>query len=218
MVSSPGVLQLPAGASADLIFTIANTGTTDDSYNLTSSASQPWGSLAGVPASVSLASGQSTQITIHATVPAGAAPGAVGDFAIKAVSMTSSAIQDNGLSSLTVVGNGSPRLSGSIGTKSTTGTTMTLNLQLTNFGPGPAANVTITAITAKTISGSGTVTLTAPVLPYTVGNLGVSGSATVSVILDVPATVSRFSLTQSGSVQDAGSNSYNYATSEIVQK
>jgi len=218
MVSSPGVLQLPAGGSADLIFTITNTGTTDDSYNLTSSASQPWGSLAVVPASVTLASGQSTQITIHATVPAGTAPGAVGDFAIKAISMTSSAIQDNGLSSLTVVGNGSPRLSGSIGTKSTTGTTMTLNLQLTNLGPGPAANVTITAITAKTISGSGTVTLTAPVLPYTVGNLGVGGSATVSVVLDIPATVSRFSLTQSGSVQDAGSNSYSYATSEIVQK
>jgi len=217
IVASPGVTQMLAGGSADFIFTITNGGTQDDSYSLTAASTVNWASLAGVPASVSLSAGASTQITIHVTVPAGTAVGSIGHFTIKAVSITSASIQDSGDASVSVVG-GTPRLTAGILSQSLNGTTMTLNLQITNQGPGPGMNANITGFSARTLSGSGTVTVTVPSLPYSVGNLAVGGSAVVVLTVNVPASVSRFSLVQNGNVQDTGGTTYTFSTSEVVQK
>jgi uncharacterized membrane protein len=216
-VASPGITQLFAGGSADLTFTITNGGTQNDTYLLTTTSTVGWGDLAGVPGSVNLNAGGSTQVTIHVAVPPGTPVGASGEFTIKAVSVTSSGIQDSGNASVAVVG-GTPRLTASILAQSTTGTTMTLNLQITNQGPGPGINVQISGFTARTLVGSGAVTVTAPSVPYLVSNLPVGGSAVVPLTLNVPAGVSRFSLAENGTVQDAGGNTYAYATSEVVQK
>jgi hypothetical protein len=217
MVASPGATQMLAGGSADLMFTITNGGTQNDSYSLTAASTVNWGSLAGVPASVSLNAGASTQITIPVTVPAGTPTGSIGHFTINAASVTSSNIQDTGDASVSIVG-GTPRLTASILSQSTNGTTMTLNLQIINQGPGPGVNTTITSFSARTLSGSGTVTVAAPSVPSSVGNLAVGGVAVVVLTLNVPSSVSRFSLVQNGNVQDAGGTTYTYSTSEVVQK
>jgi hypothetical protein len=218
MVASPGVTQLPAGGSADLTFTITNEGSQHDSYELTASSTENWANLAGVPSSIALAAGANRQITLHVTVPAGTATSTSGAFSIKAVSLTASGIQDTGVATVTVVGSGTPRLTGSALSSSSSGSTMSLNLLLTNVGLGPAVSTKITGFTARTLSGSGTVSVTAPSLPFSVGNLAVGGSSTVSLTLTVPSTVTRFSLTQTGTVQDVNHKTYTYSNSEVIQR
>lgn len=217
VVSTPGITQVLAGGSVDLIFTITNGGTQADAYLLTAGSSVSWGNLTSVPSSVSLAAGASTQVTIHVTVPSGTSVGAVGNFTINAVSVASSGIQDNGNASVTVVG-GAPRLSASILGHTTTGTIVTLSLQIINQGTGPGGYVQITGFTARALSGSGAVTVVSPSVPYLVGNLPAGGSGVVPVTLNVPTTVSRFSFVQNGTVQDTGGILYNFSTSEVVQK
>ena len=156
------------------------------------------------------------QITIHVTVPSGTPAGKNGQFTIRATSTTNSAIQDTGEGVVTVVG-GSPRLGASIASKSSSGTTLMVNVQITNNGPGPAVGTMITRFVARTLSGSGTPSVTAPVVPYLIGNLAVNGSAIVPLTLTVPVTVIRFSLTENGTVQDASGRSYTYSISEVVQ-
>jgi hypothetical protein len=79
--------------------------------------------------------------------------------------------------------NGRPSLSGAASSKSSSGTTMTVNLQLANSGVGDAQNVKVTQIAFRTISGTGTVGLTGPALPVTVGTVcrrQAAGSAAAS--------------------------------------
>lgn len=215
-LASPGITQMLPGGSGNLTFTITNGGTQNDTYSLTANSTVTWGNLGSVPGSVSLNAGASTQITILVTVPLGTSAGTTGDFTIKAVSLTSSSIQDTGDALVTVV-SGTPRLTASIAAQSTTGTTMTLNVQIANLGPGPGVNATITGFSTRTLVGSGSVAVTVPSVPYGVGNLAVGGSAVVPLTLTVPGSVSRFSLVQNGTVQDSGGTAYSYSTSEVIK-
>ena len=216
-VSSPGTTQVLAGASVDLTFTITNTGTQADSYALTASTSTPsWASLSGVPTSVSLAPGANTQTTIHVATPAGTLVGTPGTFTIMAVSATAAAIQDTGVATVTVVG-GVPRLVASVQSQSNTAGTLTLNLQLMNQGPGPTGNVNIAGLTARTLTGSGNVSISSPTIPYLVGNLATGGVAIVPIVITVPSTVTRFTLTEIGTLQDSSGASANFSTSVVVQ-
>ena len=72
---------------------------------------------------------------------------------------------------------------------------------------------------AITLSGTGTViynTALSPALPIVIGNLDVGKSVTTIVYLNVPSTVTRLSLTESGPVQDVVGTNYNYSTLEAV--
>lgn len=93
---------------------------------------------------------------------------------------------------------------------------MTLGLQLTNTGVGPAQAITVSQVSFRTISGTGTVTLAAPALPLAVGALGAGGSTTASLTLNVPSTVKQFSLTEQGTMQDLAGASYSFAIAQTV--
>jgi hypothetical protein len=215
-VSGPGDVQLPPGASADLPFTITNTGTESDSYTLTPVSNVPWSSLVSVAATVSLASGASTQFTVYATVPAGTAVGTKGNLAITAVSQNNNLLQDTAYSELKVVG-GPPRIAGSVLTADKTDGGVSATVLLENQGSGPAFNIQITSITARTLSGSGTVTVADPVVPYSVGAVGAGHWGSLSISLNVPATVTRFALVENGLLQDPDGLTAAFSTSELIQ-
>jgi hypothetical protein len=111
---------------------------------------------------------------------------------------------------------GAPSVSGLVSNVSQSGTTVTLNLQLTNTGFTAAQAVNINQITFRTLSGSGTVTLASPVLPASEGPLGIGASITVPLTLIVPTTVTRFSMTEGGNLKDGAGNTYNYSMAQTV--
>ena len=57
-VASPGSVNIPAGGSGDVTFTVKNIGTQNDSYALGVVDAKGWGSLAGVPANIALNAGR----------------------------------------------------------------------------------------------------------------------------------------------------------------
>jgi hypothetical protein len=91
-----------------------------------------------------------------------------------------------------------------------------LDVHLTDTGSGNAVNTTLAQITLKTLAGSGTVTLNTPALPVAIGNLAVGASATVKLFLNVPSTVQRFAITETGAVQDVLNRPFKYSTSQTV--
>ena len=119
----------------------------------------------------------------------------------------------------TVTGAGScgpPSLSGQVTSISPSGTTRTVTLQITNTGFTAAQAVNINQITARTLSGSGAVVLTSPVLPAAEGPLAIGASTTVTLTLNVPSTVTRFSLTEGGTLQDGAGHTYSYSMAQTV--
>ena len=65
---------------------------------------------------------------------------------------------------------GPPSISGIVGGKSSSGTTLTLILQFTNKGPGNGQNAQIKQLTLRTLGGSGTVSVISPTLPASIGS------------------------------------------------
>ena len=96
------------------------------------------------------------------------------------------------------------------------GTTVTATLTLTNIGFTAAQAVNINQMTFRTLSGSGTVILANAALPAGEGPLGIGASMIVPVTLNVPTTVTRFSITEAGNMQDGVGNNYNYSLAQTV--
>ena len=83
--------------------------------------------------------------------------------------------------------------------------------ELTEVGGGAAQNLQITGVSFSTERGKGNVSLdraTAALLPILVGNLAESGSQTVPLVLDVPASVEKFRMTIRGTAQDGIGRSF----------
>jgi hypothetical protein len=94
-----------------------------------------------------------------------------------------------------------------------------VNVVLTNTGTGNARNLAIKTLTFRTLSGTGTVTYNdalSPSLPITIGNLDVGVAKTTKIYVNVPGTVTRMSVTESGPVQDVLGTNYNYSVLEGV--
>ena len=66
------------------------------------------------------------------------------------------------------------------------------------------------------LSGVGQVALSSPTLPITVGDLAPGASATVTLVLTMPSTVTNLSLIEPGTVQDAQANTYSYTLGQEV--
>ncbi len=101
-VSAPGSLQITPGASTVLVFTITNQGVLSDTYALKVVSTVGWGDLSGIPSSLKLSPGASSQFQISINLPASLSTGTVGSFSIKATSQTSPAVNDSAETDLTV--------------------------------------------------------------------------------------------------------------------
>jgi hypothetical protein len=111
---------------------------------------------------------------------------------------------------------GPPSLSAQALNVAQSGTTVTASLQLTNTGFTAAQAVNINQITLRTLSGTGTVTLTSPSLPLAVGSLAIGAATTVPLAFNAPTTVTRFSVTEGGTVKDASGNGYSFSMAETI--
>jgi probable HAF family extracellular repeat protein len=113
-----------------------------------------------------------------------------------------------------------PLLSGSIVNQGTQAPqVMFVDLTTTNIGKGLAQNAQIVQLTFQTLAGTGTVALDtalSPSLPINGGELAVNGSFTTRLYLNVPATVQRFSIVESGFVQDVIGTSYLYSNGQSI--
>jgi uncharacterized repeat protein (TIGR03803 family) len=96
------------------------------------------------------------------------------------------------------------------------GTTLTLTLMVTNAVTAGAQNILIDDAPVTTLAGTGTVTLMSPSLPLSVGNLAIGANTPVTLTLDVPATVTKFSVSESGTLQDPFGDVYNFALGQVV--
>lgn len=111
---------------------------------------------------------------------------------------------------------GPPSLLGSAAVQSFSGTTLTLNLQVTNNGKSIANNITLASITPRVLSGAGKILVNSPTLPFALGSLAPGESTALPVVLTVPVTVTQFALSESGNVQDGLGKSYGFTLGQEV--
>jgi len=111
---------------------------------------------------------------------------------------------------------GPPSVSAQLSNVAQSGTTVTATLILTNTGFTAAQALNINQITFRTLAGSGTVTLASPAVPAAEGPLAIGASTAVALTLNVPATVTRFVITEAGNLTDASGNSYKYSLAQTV--
>jgi hypothetical protein len=93
------------------------------------------------------------------------------------------------------------------------------DVTFTNTGTGIARNLKLNQVALRTLSGTGTVTYNAPLsppLPATLGDVGVGASTTVRLYLNVPSTVTRFSIGENGQYSDVSGTTFNYSISQAV--
>ncbi len=112
--------------------------------------------------------------------------------------------------------NGRPTLSGSIASKSITGTTETITLQLTNNGIGNAPSSSLNQLIFRTLAGSGTVKLINPAGPIQLGSLAAGASTTVTLTLEIPSTVKDFSVIEQGTLQDVKGDRYAFSIGQTI--
>lgn len=111
---------------------------------------------------------------------------------------------------------GPPSLSAQALNIAQSGTTVTANLQLTNTGFTAAQAVSISQLTLRTLSGTGTVTLKSPTLPLAAGSLAIGASTTVPLTFNAPTNVTRFSVTEGGTIKDASGNGYSFSMAQTI--
>lgn len=84
--------------------------------------------------------------------------------------------------------------------ESRNGSQMALPITITNTGSDQANDIELTQISARTLTGSGAVTVNSPTFPISVGTLAPGGSTVVTLQLTIPPSVKKISLTEDGSV------------------
>ncbi len=111
---------------------------------------------------------------------------------------------------------GPPGLSGAASVISHVNNTLSLNLQFTNIGTSDALNTLVKTLAFRTLAGTGSVTLASPRLPLIFGTISVDNTITIPLTLNVPATVTKFSMTEGGTMQDSLSKTYNFSLGQNV--
>lgn len=108
-----------------------------------------------------------------------------------------------------------PRLNAVVAAKGVLGPQYYVDLSFTNSGPGAALSTAINAITLRTLAGTGVITF-AGSYPIAVGSLAAGSSTTVRVLLNVPASVTRFSITESGNLTTGIGGNLTFSLSQAV--
>ena len=114
---------------------------------------------------------------------------------------------------------GQPRISASIGTPVADAPgVMYIDLRLANTGAVHARNISVNQLLFRTLAGSGTVTTgSATVLPKITSRMDIGRSATIRLYVNVPSTVTRFSINETGTAQDSSGVSYNFSLGQVVR-
>jgi Zn-dependent metalloprotease len=105
-----------------------------------------------------------------------------------------------------------PRLAGRV--TGTSGRTV-VTLEVENTGGATAHDVTLTQLVPKVMGGSGTITVATP-LPIALGTMAPGEKRTVIITLDVPLTVTRFSLTENGTYREGAGITRSFSMIQIL--
>jgi uncharacterized membrane protein len=115
---------------------------------------------------------------------------------------------------------GVPRIGGTLAGKGRDASgTFYVDLVVANTGTGHARNLRIAHVLLRTLGGTGTASLNtalSPTPPIVLGPLDAGASTTLRLYLNVPATVTRVSLTESGTLTNVLGTSYAYSTGQAV--
>jgi len=205
--------QLVGTTSVPQTVTLTNSGTgplTISSLALTGTNSSDFPETNTCPISPStLAAGSNCKITVNFK------PSAVGSRTAS-VTITDNASGSPHVISLGGTAIGRPSLSAKITSQSKNGTQLTLVLNFSNVGSDTARNTWVKQIALRTLGGTGTVTYVSPSLPLNLGSLAVGGSSPCTFQFNVPATVTKFSVSESGTMQDTAGNTYSYSLGQVV--
>jgi hypothetical protein len=110
-----------------------------------------------------------------------------------------------------------PRLTATVSGKGTLGSQYYIDLAFTNSGPGSALGTSITSLGLKALTGSGAIT-SATTLPVAVGDLGAGVTQTVRILLNLPAGVSRFSVTENGTLTNDVGAAMTFSIAQAVTR
>src|SRR6266850_1880502 len=113
-----------------------------------------------------------------------------------------------------------PTLSGSIAGQGTLSSgTFFVDYRLANIGSGFASDIRINQLSVRTLGGTGTVTYDSalsPALPISAGGLAPGAFTTIRFYFSLPSTVTRFSITESGTVQDSAGTTLSFSMSQSI--
>lgn len=126
-----------------------------------------------------------------------------------------------GVSQSTVtVSVGSPRIAASVVAKGIQSPGIRyVDVRFANTGTGHARNLSINQVVLKTLAGTGTVAYDqslSPALPHVIGSLDAGASTTIRFFLNVPATVTRFSMTENGTFNTVSGVSFSFSLAQAV--
>jgi hypothetical protein len=225
VISLTGAVLYPVlSYSGNLDFGFQGVGTTGPAHTV-----YLYSSSTGALTIFSITSSGSYAVSNHcpispSTLPSGGAcnisisfaPTSTG-FQIGTVTITSNSFQGPlTIMSLTGAGGGPPSLSASVKSKIKAGTLVTLAVSFKNVGTNTAQNTWLNQIILRTLGGTGTVAYVGPSLPDGLGILGAGTSSTATLQFSVPATVTKFSITESGNLQDLLGDTYSFSLAQVV--
>jgi hypothetical protein len=114
---------------------------------------------------------------------------------------------------------GQPRISARVAASgSISPGVMYVDLRLANTGGGHARNILINQLRFRTLAGTGTPSISSTMKwPYSNNSLDIGHIDTLQLILDVPSTVTRFSINEAGIFEDLYGINYNFSFGQVLK-
>ncbi|MET3130663.1 hypothetical protein AAKU55_000921 [Oxalobacteraceae bacterium GrIS 1.11] len=221
-ITPPAPQDLRPGKTTTLIYQVKNQGA-PDTFAVTATDDQRFvGAFA--PATLTLGSGESANVVLQVTPPAGARIGSSDSVTAAVLSVSNPAVHNS--ASLTSFVTGALQAPGKpnfvaeiVGQEAVAPGVTGVDLRFTNTGAGTAKDMTIAALRLRTLSGAGTVSLNAalsPALPFVTPNVDVGSFFTLRLTFNTPPDVQRFSVSESGTVSDIGGAGYAFSQAQAV--
>lgn len=122
----------------------------------------------------------------------------------------------NNVSNTSTAVSGRPVLMGTVTDQSRSGQELSLRIMFRNTSAQQALNAKITGIDTRVLSGSGSVSVTSPTGPVSLGDLAPGQSVVISIVLSVPTTATRLNVIESGTVEDSNGNVFYFSVGQAV--
>jgi von Willebrand factor A domain-containing protein 7 len=119
----------------------------------------------------------------------------------------------------TNISGGEPVINGTVADQGTSNGSFYIDLLVKNTGTGIGNNIQVANLAFQTLTGTGSVTYNSalsPQLPIHVGTLSAGSSTTVRLFLNVPSSVIRFSISETGTDVDGSGTSLNWSSGQMV--
>lgn len=123
---------------------------------------------------------------------------------------------DSTIASSSLIVDGSPRITAKVASaeKQSNGQ-WKVSVEVSNSGTISAPQVTITQINFRALAGSGQISIASPSLPVGLGELAAGAKKNIDLILSIPNTVKKLSITENGSLTISNVK-YTFSSAQVV--